>query len=239
MGDVSDDDQVATALRALDSARGRFVAVVGHELRTPMTTLRGLAEELVSTDDAGRAELAPAVLRSARRIEGLLDDLLLATEITTVLPVGEPEEVDLVATAQAVWDGQAEESPDGVAGDLELLGASEAVVEMRPGAADTMLERILDNARRYGRPPHSLHAEVDDGRVRLKVTSAGADMAPDDIQLAFELFYRGEGAVTTAPGFGLGLPVARALARQHHGDLRLEPHPGGGLEVIIELPASG
>src|SRR3546814_11542803 len=116
--------------------------------------------------DAGRAELAPAGRRSARRIEGLLDDLLLATEINTVLPVGEPEEVDLVATAQAVWDGQAEESPDGVAGDLELLGASEAVVEMRPGAADTMLERILDTARRYGRPPHSPPAEVADGRVR-------------------------------------------------------------------------
>src|SRR3546814_12838443 len=81
----------------------------------------------------------------------------------------------------------AEESPDGAAGDLELLGASEAVVEMRPGAADTMLERILDNARRYGRPPHSLHAEVDDGRVRLKGTSAGAAMAPDETPLAFEL----------------------------------------------------
>ncbi|MEQ1788692.1 MAG: ATP-binding protein, partial [Acidimicrobiales bacterium] len=52
------------------------------------------------------------------------------------------------------------------------------------------------------------------------------------------LFYRGEGAVTSAPGFGLGLPVARALARQHDGDLTIEPRPGGGLDVIIELPAS-
>src|SRR3546814_11863874 len=138
-----------------------------------MTTLRGLAEELVSTDDAGWAELAPAVLRSARRIEGLLDDLLLATEITTVLPVGEPEEVDLVATAQAVWDGQAEASPDGAAGDLELLGAYAAVVEMRPGAADTLLERSRDNARRYGRTTHPLTHQVPDRQARSTSTTHG------------------------------------------------------------------
>src|SRR3546814_17512837 len=122
-----------------------------------MTTLRGLAEELVSTDDAGWAELAPAVLRSARRIEGLLDDLLLATEITTVLPVGEPEEVDLVATAQAVWDGQAEGSPAGAAGDLELLGASEAVGELPAGEAATVPERMHDTHRRKGKPTHPKH----------------------------------------------------------------------------------
>jgi signal transduction histidine kinase len=65
------------------------------------------------------------------------------------------------------------------------------------------------------------------------------ELQPDDVNLAFELFYRGEGAVTSAPGFGLGLPVARALARQHSGDLHLEPRPGGGLDVIIDLPVAG
>src|SRR3546814_13849502 len=110
VGDVSDDDQVATALRALDSARGRFVAVVGHELRTPMTTLRGMAEELVRTDDAGRAELAPAVLRSARRVEGLLDALLLATEDTQVLDVGEPTKVKCSVSRPAHADCKVGES---------------------------------------------------------------------------------------------------------------------------------
>jgi signal transduction histidine kinase len=71
------------------------------------------------------------------------------------------------------------------------------------------------------------------------VSSEGAELRPDDVHLAFELFYRGEGAVTSAPGFGLGLPVARALARQHGGDLHLEPRPGGGLDVTIDLPAAG
>lgn len=228
-------DEVVEALASLDWARKRFVAVVGHELRTPVTTLRGLAEELGEADDQSRAEVIDGIVRNARRVEALLDELLLATEITTVLPVGDPEPIDLVATAQAVWD--ANEELGATAGELELVGDHEAVVALRPGAADTILERVLDNAQRYGRPPHRLRASTVDGRVRVTLSSSGAEVAADDLHLAFELFYRGEGAVTTAPGFGLGLPVARALARQHDGDLELEPRAGGGLDVTIDLPA--
>ena len=86
-GGGADSDEVSEALAALNAARGRFIAVAGHELRTPVTTLRGLAEELVRAVDPPDAdelaELAPAILRSARRVEVLLDDLLLATDITT------------------------------------------------------------------------------------------------------------------------------------------------------------
>lgn len=231
MSDTASDNDVAEALEALNRARGRFVAVVGHELRTPVTTLRGLVEELGDADLDTVRELAPAIVRSARRVESLLDDLLLATDITTVLPVGEPEVVDLVATAQATWDAFE------VGDDLELTGLQELEVRMRAGAGDTMLERVLDNARRYGKPPYLLHAEVTGDRARLTVSSEGAELKPDDVHLAFELFYRGEAAVTSAPGFGLGLPVARALARQHDGELTIEPRPGGGLDVCIDLPA--
>lgn len=232
MGESGAPEDVAAALEALDLARRRFVNVVGHELRTPVTTLRGLCEELDRASEAELRELAPAVLRNARRVESLLDDLLLATDITTALPVGEPEPIDLVTCAQATWDAL------GYADDLVLDGAQEAIVAMRPGAADTLLEQVLDNAHRYGQPPYRLDARVEDGRVRLTVSSEGAELRADDVHLAFELFYRGEGAVTSAPGFGLGLPVARALARQHDGDLTIEPRPGGGLDVIIELPAT-
>jgi len=231
MTDGGTEDEVAHALEALNRARGRFVAVVGHELRTPVTTLRGLVEELPDADLDTVRELTPALVRSARRVESLLDDLLLATDITTVLPVGEPEVIDLIATAQATWDALE------VDADLELTGTTDVEAWMRAGAGDTLLERVLDNARRYGRPPYRLHAETKDDRVRLTVSSEGAAMQPDDVHLAFELFYRGEAAVTSAPGFGLGLPVARALARQHDGELTIEPRPGGGLDVCIDLPA--
>ena len=227
------EHDIEAALDALDLARRRFVNVVGHELRTPVTTLRGLSEELIQATEEELRDLAPAILRSARRVETLLDDLLLATDITTALPVGEPEPVDLVAAAQATWDSIGEDT------ELTLTGDHEATVSMRPRAADTMLERVLDNAIRYGSPPYAFNATTDGDRVRITVSSEGAELSADDVHLAFELFYRGEGAVTSAPGFGLGLPVARALARQHDGDLHLDPRTGGGLDVTIDLPAAG
>lgn len=233
MGTGGDSSQVAGALEALNAARTRFVAVVGHELRTPVTTLRGLAEELQISDEEHRDELCDAILRNARRVESLLDDLLLATDITTVLPVGDAEPIELVTTAQAIWDGF--ECED----QLELTGDTEVVAALRSGAADTMLERVLDNARRYGKPPFRLAAGRTGDRVLLTMSSQGAELRPDDVQLAFELFYRGEAAVTSAPGFGLGLPVARALARQHGGELTIEAHEGGGLDVHIDLPGAG
>jgi two-component system, OmpR family, phosphate regulon sensor histidine kinase PhoR len=227
------EHDIEAALDALDLARRRFVNVVGHELRTPVTTLRGLSEELIQATEEELRDLAPAILRSARRVETLLDDLLLATDITTALPVGDPEPVDLVTTAQATWDAIETDA------ELTLTGDHEAIVKMRPRAADTMLERVLDNAMRYGSPPFGFHAEADGDPVRITVSSEGAELSADDVHLAFELFYRGEGAVTSAPGFGLGLPVARALARQHDGDLHLDPRSGGGLDVTIYLPAGG
>jgi len=230
VGNAEREDDLQEALEALDLARRRFVNVVGHELRTPVTTLRGLSEELVSASDDELRELAPAILRSARRVETLLDDLLLATDITTALPVGDPEHVDLVVCAQATWDAVDNGS------ELTLTGDHEAIVSMRPRAADTMLERVLDNAHRYGAPPFAFEADVSGDRVRITVSSEGPELKSDEVHLAFELFYRGEGAVTSAPGFGLGLPVARALARQHDGDLQIEPRTGGGLDVIIDLP---
>lgn len=223
---------MAAALEALDQARRRFVNVVGHELRTPVTTLRGLVEELPTASLDEVHELTPAIVRSARRVEALLDDLLLAADITTALPVGDPEPIDLVATAQAAWDSL--EGDD----ELVLTGTHEAIVAMRPGAADTMLERVLDNAHRYGQAPFALDTAADASGVRLVVSSGGAELG-GEVDLAFELFYRGEGAVTAAPGFGLGLPVARALARQHEGDLTLAAREAGGLDVIIELPSPG
>jgi signal transduction histidine kinase len=227
----AEQEAAARALEQLDAARRRFINVAGHELRTPITTIRGLAEQLATANEVEVADtIAPALLRNARRVESLLDDLLLASDITTALPVSEPEEVDLVATAQAIWDAS------GATSSLVLEGDAEAPVLIQPESAERILEHLLDNALLYGKPPITLHAETRDGRIVVTCSSGGPVVSNDDLELAFELFYRGEGAVTAAPGFGLGLPVARALARQHGGEVTIAARPQGGVEVTVELP---
>src|SRR5688572_14582423 len=89
----------------LDLLRRRVVNVVGHELRTPVTTVRGLAESLVDApDDDTRQVLTDALVRSAVRLERLVDDLLLASGIFTASPVGDVADIDLAdAVARAGW----------------------------------------------------------------------------------------------------------------------------------------
>jgi len=206
----------------LDLLRRRVVNVVGHELRTPVTTLRGLAEQLVQApDEESRRPLLDALVRSAVRLEQLVDDLLLASGIFTASPAGDPADVDLAAAVRrAGWDGPVQ---------------GEAVARAIPEAVDRVLAPIVDNARRHG-DPLEVRIEAHGDQVVVDVESGGPVIEAGDAALLCEPFFRGEAAVMTAPGLGLGLAVARTVARYQGGDVHAHPRAGGGLVVRVELP---
>lgn len=223
------DQATGLPVSSVDLLRRRLVNVVGHELRTPTTTIRGLAEALgEASDDAERRRLLDALVRSSRRLERLVEELLLASSITTALPLGLPAAVDLVALARAVW------TAGGTPGPLEITGAASALAHEQ--SVRRALEQVLGNAERHGTAPFSMSAEEVAGRARLRITSAGPTLRPDELLLATEAFFRGEAAVTSAPGLGLGLAVARTLLEGQGGDIVLTSRDGGGVITTIELP---
>ena len=210
----------------VDLLRRRVLNVFGHELRTPVSTLSGLARELETCDDDGkRSELAAAVARSARRLDRLVDDLLLAAGITTLVPVEEAQAVDLVATARSLWTGPG----DAISGC--------AVALARPQVARRALTELLDNATIYGEAPFSITAWATGGRAIVEIANGGPAISDEELALALELFFRGERAVTTQAGLGLGLAVARTLVEADGGDIALRAGPAGGVIAHLELPA--
>lgn len=223
----------------LDAIRRRILNVVGHELRTPVTTIRGLAESLDTADaQAIRSTIAPALVRNTRRLERLLDDLLIASGITTALPVDLPEVVAPAPLARETWARLA----DAVGGaDLEIVSdapdvdAVEALIP--PASLRSALERVFENALRYGEPPFRLEITRTPDAVRLTLDTPGAALHREEIQLALEPFFRGEQAVMTHPGLGLGLSVAQALLDRADGRVWVEDRPGGGLVTVLEVPA--
>jgi signal transduction histidine kinase len=230
---ASDLDEIEAATRSreeLEAIRRRVVNVVGHALRTPVTTMAGMAHALGTTDDsATRALLVDGISRNAKRVEGLLDDLLLATGVGTALPVGD-------ATATSVRDTFEDEWKT-LGGHNELAFSGPDVKAMvRSGAFERITHVVLDNALKYGHGPITVTSEATSTGLRIEVESVGDLPRDDEIKHAFELFYRGEHAVMAAPGLGIGLPVARELARAEGGEIDLDRR-GDAIVATVELPA--
>lgn len=197
---------------ATDLIRRRVINVVGHELRTPITTVRGLAELLVDADgDEARDVIIPALIRNARRSEELLDDLLIVSEIKTAHPVDEPTSLDLGEIARSVTrhtivrvDGE----PDGLAhGHHDLVSRA--------------LQHLVSNAVKYHEQEPWIAFESDADTVSAVVVTP-VEGEVSNLELSFEVFFRGESAVTRTAGLGIGLPAARALARVDDGDVLIE-----------------
>lgn len=226
MADGADERDLARA--EVDLLRRRVLNVVGHELRTPITTLRGLSELLTTTpDDPTKiAAVHEAIQRSARRVEGLLDDALVALGVTTALPVGARLAVAVRSAVEEAWIAVG-------GGELDLAGAATALVH--PEGFRRALGCLLDNAHKYG---GDVHVRVDDadGEAVITVTDHGPGLHPDEAGLLFEPFFRGEQAVMTAPGLGLGLTVARTLLEHDGGTVAVAPGPDGGTTATVRVP---
>jgi signal transduction histidine kinase len=230
---ASDLDEIDAATRSseeLEAIRRRVVNVIGHTLRTPVTTMAGMAYALGAAEDsATRALLVDGISRNARRVEGLLDDLLLAAGVGTALPVGDATAMSVRDTFEDEWNML------GRPGDLAFSGPDMKTM-VRSAAFERIAHAVLDNALKYGHGPISVTSELTSTGVRIGVESVGDLPSDDEIKHAFELFYRGEHAVMAAPGLGIGLPVARELARAEGGEIGLDRR-GDAIVATVELPA--
>src|SRR5205085_1627485 len=134
-----------------------------------------MADELArrADDPEARAVLADGVRRNARIVEQLLDDLLVASDVGTALPVADAADVDLGARARDVWDGYGDARP------LEITGQGRAHVA--PPVAEGALAKLLDNAHRYSDGAVTVTMRTDDGRVIAEITSVGG--LPSDAEI--------------------------------------------------------
>ncbi|HUP86143.1 MAG TPA: HAMP domain-containing sensor histidine kinase [Acidimicrobiales bacterium] len=227
--DASDLDRRIAEVELLQR---RVLNVIPHALRTPVTTLRGLAEAMTEASEAEiRSSIGPALRRVAAQVEHLLDDLLIASGYRTALPTGAVQSTPVMETLRTVW------SEVGGEGPFEVVGPEDAAAMAPDGALAKMLVHVLDNAAKYGVGAPRAEVTLAGGRVRIAVRSAGP--VPADLDILVEPFFREESAVMRSSGLGLGLTVTDALARQSGGSLSvLEAEGGSGLVTCLDLQAA-
>ena len=200
--------------------RDAMLGAIGHDLRTPLTSLRLRAEQV--TDEALREKMT----RTLARAEALLEDTLTLARSGHL--DGEPVPTDLGALARDVA------SAARAAGQRVTLGPLEPVTApVHEGSLSRALANLIENADRYAGGGTVTLRRAGDEAV-LAVTDEGPGLPGG---FAVGAFSRGEGSRNTGTGgAGLGLAIARRVAEAHGGRLDVTPRPGGGTTATIRVP---
>lgn len=239
-----DNARLYQGSQAASKAKSDFLAVMSHELRTPLTAIIGYADLL----DAGVA--GPVTGRQREylaRIRLQSDDL--ARIITEILTFSRTEtgreEVEVTGASLPALVREAAEAARPLASrkglDLRVRAPAEpAMIETDPEKVRHILINLLSNAIKFTeRGSIELSAGLEDGRAVLRVSDTGIGIAPEHQSKIFEPFFQVEEAMTREKGgTGLGLTVARRLARLLGGDITVESRPGEGSTFTVWLPAT-
>jgi signal transduction histidine kinase len=232
-------------LREADRLKDEFVALISHDLRTPLTSIMGYVELSLDDEDA-EAPLDPerrgyleVVARSSERLLRLVDDLLFVARLQAGRLVLQPVDLDLAAVAtQAVHDAQQRAERAGLTLACETNGP--AIVEADKGRMFQLLDNLISNAIKF--TPRGGRVDVhviptDDGSA-VEVRDTGVGLGPGEADRVFDRFFRSESAVEQQiPGTGLGLFIARAIVEAHHGRISAVGRNGMGTTFRVELPA--
>ena len=232
----------AFAERAEADARlRRFVADASHELRTPITTIRGYAELYRHGGLDDRDALDDAMRRTeqeAARMGRLVEDMLTLAKFDEQRPL-EQRPVDLVAlVADAVTDARA------VQPGRPLRFTTEVTTAVVGGDADRLRQavgNVMGNALVHTDPevPVTVHLSVANRDVVVAVHDEGPGMEPDVAARATERFYRADPArARNRGGSGLGLSIVAATVAAHGGTIEVDSAPGSGTTVTLRLPLS-
>jgi signal transduction histidine kinase len=237
------DDEIGALARTLNEmldrlevAAGRqraFVADAAHELRTPLAALGATLDVAREHPDAyARDELVADLAAETRRMQVLVDDLLLLARLGSRPVPGTPVDLGAVAREAAAL-AAAGRDPDRVVA-VEVHGAGTARGDA--AALGRVVRNLVDNALRHA--AGAVQVEVADGSV--VVVDDGPGIAADDRERVFERFVRLDDArARPGGGSGLGLAIAREVAREHGGDVRLGDRTDGAPGLRAELRLAG
>jgi signal transduction histidine kinase len=223
-----------------DRLKDEFVALISHDLRTPLTSILGyleltLEDEELTSSQRGYLEV---VERNAQRLIRLVSDLLFVARLEAGQLELHESELDLAAVAQ---QSVHEAEPLAAVGGVTLRCETEPVpgVAADRGRMFQLLDNLVSNAIKFtpSGGEVSVRVQAADGAVRLEVADTGIGIPAEEQHRLFERFYRASTAADQqVQGTGLGLYIARAIVEAHGGEITFESEAGQGTAFRIEIP---
>lgn len=236
-------DEMISRLAELVSAQRAFVSSAAHELRSPLTSLRGELELALRRDrtSAEYKETIERALADAVSLVALADDLLALARVEEHHRARRVERArvsDVLEDARHMARGNADARRVKV---VVAEGADDATVGCPRQDGARALRNLLDNAIAHSPAGAqvALAVRADDGIVKIVVEDQGPGVREEDESVIFSPFYRGEGErAAEGSGAGLGLSLAREIARAHGGDVSLDRAYTSGARFVLSLPLS-
>jgi two-component system phosphate regulon sensor histidine kinase PhoR len=234
-----------TAEADISRAHTDFVANASHELRTPLASIIGYVETLA--EEGGDAEperskkFLDTVLREAKRLQHLVDDLLSLSRVEAEKHDQPRTKLDLgILTQRAARDGAGPERSERISldipdGPILVRGDSEQL--------EQVVRNLVDNALKYGDPDAPVDVSIasgERGMAVLQVRDRGEGIEPEHLPHLTRRFYRTDpGRSRAAGGTGLGLAIVKHIVERHRGRLDIESKRGQGTTVTIRMPTVG
>ena len=222
-----------------EQMRREFTANVSHELKTPLTSISGMAEimkdGLVKQEDV--RGFAADIYQESQRLIRLVEDILHLSRLDEGGGGLERQEIDLLDLARTVED-RLQSTAKQHQVELELTG-DHAAIQGLPSVVEEMVYNLCDNAIKYNRPGGKASVQVEDGAdaVTVTVSDTGIGIPPEDRERVFERFYRVDKSHSKAiGGTGLGLSIVKHGAALHNAQVELDSAPGKGTTVRLRFP---
>ena len=244
---VKHDQEIEKAKEEAEKAnasKSQFLAVISHELRTPINAIVGFSEILNADQSktlpiASQHEYLTTILESARHLQGLINDILDATRIergSLQLADQEIDAAELVETAVRICRSHATKSSitliAHVVDDVLIIGDLTRMKQV--------VLNLITNAIKFSPADGIVNIDMMRGAqssLLISIRDAGIGIKPDDVERVFEPFAQGdEGLTRQYGGMGLGLAIARKIARLHGGEVTLNGAQGIGTEATITMP---
>ena len=227
-------------LEELDTLKTRFVSMVSHEFRSPLSVISGITQLLQAREQQYSAEKKQDMLQRMQKVVAklteLLDDLLLLSRNTSSQVKFNPQPINLQQYCKTLIDNFQLSTAENRTIDLHTEGELSSV-SLDTALVDTILSNLLSNAIKYSPAPTpvSLHTERQETQVTLRVSDQGQGIPLDDQPALFDAFFRARN-VGTIPGTGLGLSIVKQCVELHKGRVEVDSSPERGTTFTVTLP---
>jgi len=226
--------------REIDRMKTEFISTAAHELRTPVTSIKGFSEILMTRADIGSEEknkFLAYINEQSDELTSIIDDILDITRIESGR--GFALNKKAVAVGDIIHKSLSPFLDSVTACQFELnLPEKETVLDLDPDKMVQVMKNLLSNATKYSPEGGQIKVtgRVHGGRYLISVEDEGIGMLPEQIERVFDKFYRVDASNTSLEGSGLGMSIVKHIVEAHGGTVRVESQLGRGTAVCFSIP---